>query len=55
MRWGVPDEITANNKTVELCLNEIKNCRANSIGPCFIVIPPELILDHMILIMYFND
>ena len=38
MRWGVPDETTVNNKTIEICLNEIKNCQKNSIGPNFIVI-----------------
>lgn len=37
MRWGVRDEATADHKTSELCLQEIRNCQRLSPGPNFVV------------------
>lgn len=37
MRWGVRDEATADHKTNELCVQEIKNCQRLTPGPNFIV------------------
>ncbi|XP_068761739.1 NACHT domain- and WD repeat-containing protein 1-like [Montipora capricornis] len=36
MRWGVRDEATADHKTNELCLQEIKNCQRLTPGPNFV-------------------
>lgn len=38
MNWGVTDEFINQEKTTELCLNEIKCCQEISIGPSFVVI-----------------
>lgn len=35
MRWGISDIAVKENKTIEICLNEIDNCRDQSIGPFF--------------------
>lgn len=35
MRWGISDAAVKENKTIELCLNEIDKCRDESIGPFF--------------------
>lgn len=37
MRWGVRDEATADHKTNELCVQEIKNCQRLTPGPNFVV------------------
>ena len=37
MRWGIKSELTKDNITTTLCLNEIKNSIQYSIGPNFIV------------------
>jgi hypothetical protein len=37
MKWGVSDEFINQDKSTELCLNEIKQCQENSIGPSFVV------------------
>ena len=37
MRWGVRDEATADHKTNELCMQEIKNCQRLTPGPNFVV------------------
>ena len=37
MRWGVPDEAQDDHMTVDVCLNEIRNCQKVSIGPNFMV------------------
>ena len=37
MRWGIKSELTKDNITTTLCLNEIKNSQIYSIGPNFIV------------------
>ena len=37
MRWGITDEATNQNKTTEICLNEIRKCFNESIGPSFVV------------------
>ena len=37
MRWGIKSELTKDNVTTTLCLNEIRNCQKYSIGPNFIV------------------
>jgi hypothetical protein len=37
MRWGIKSELTKDNITTSLCLNEIKNSQIYSIGPNFIV------------------
>ena len=37
MRWGVREEATADHKTTELCLQEIRNCQRLSRGPNFVV------------------
>ena len=37
MRWGVRDEATADHKTSELCMQEIRNCQRLSPGPNFVV------------------
>lgn len=37
MRWGVRDEATADHKTNELCVQEIKNCQRLTLGPNFVV------------------
>lgn len=52
MRWGISDEASKGNRTIELCLKEIEKCRDVSIGPFFCVMlgnkygyrppPPEL-------------
>ena len=38
MRWGVRDEATADHKTSELCMQEIRNCQRLTAGPNFVVI-----------------
>lgn len=38
MRWGVRDEATADHKTNELCMQEIKNCQRLTPGPNFVVV-----------------
>jgi len=35
MRWGISDQAVKENRTIELCMNEIENCRNVSIGPFF--------------------
>jgi len=37
MRWGVRDETTADHKTNEICVQEIKNCQRLTPGPNFVV------------------
>ncbi|KAK2159830.1 hypothetical protein LSH36_145g04060 [Paralvinella palmiformis] len=37
MRWGVTDEALDDHMTIEVCLNEIRNCQKMSIGPNFMV------------------
>ena len=37
MRWGISNELTNSHSATAVCLNEIKNCQNNSIGPNFIV------------------
>ena len=37
MRWGVRDEATDDHMTVDLCLEELKNCQTMSTGPNFVV------------------
>lgn len=39
MRWGIPSDAHEYHGTTELCLNEINNCKAYSIGPNFVVLP----------------
>ena len=36
MRWGITDEVTRNNLTSTICLNEIRNCQKDSFGPNFV-------------------
>lgn len=36
MRWGVTKQLTKQNITEELCLNEIRNCKRISCGPNFV-------------------
>lgn len=38
MRWGVRDESTDDQSTLELCLKELKACQELSTGPNFMVI-----------------
>lgn len=38
MRWGIRDEATADHKTNELCMQEIKNCQRLTPGPNFVVL-----------------
>jgi hypothetical protein len=35
MRWGISDQAVEENRIIELCMNEIENCRNESIGPFF--------------------
>ena len=37
MRWGISTEASIDHKTTEICLNEIRNSKKDSIGPYFIV------------------
>ena len=36
MRWGVRDEMTNEHMTTDLCMTELRNCQAYSMGPNFI-------------------
>ncbi|EDO31117.1 predicted protein, partial [Nematostella vectensis] len=36
MRWGVRDEATADHKTSDLCIQEIKNCQRLTQGPNYV-------------------
>jgi hypothetical protein len=36
MRWGIPSELDINHSTTNICLNEIKECQKNSLGPNFV-------------------
>ncbi|XP_067856040.1 NACHT domain- and WD repeat-containing protein 1 [Heptranchias perlo] len=38
MRWGVPNALTADHMTTELCLREIESCQRMSLGPTFIAL-----------------
>ncbi|XP_078077476.1 NACHT domain- and WD repeat-containing protein 1 [Mustelus asterias] len=38
MRWGVPDALTADHMSTELCLREIESCQRMSMGPTFIAL-----------------
>ena len=35
MRWGISDQAVKENRTIDLCMKEIENCRHVSIGPFF--------------------
>lgn len=37
LRWGVTRDIELTNITTQLCINEVKKCLNESIGPAFIV------------------
>ena len=36
MRWGVRDESTDDHATAAICLEEIRQCQATSVGPSFV-------------------
>ena len=36
MRWGVRDESTDDHATAAICLEEIRQCQATSVGPNFV-------------------
>src|SRR5579872_6364255 len=38
LRWGVRDEATLDQKTMEICLREIERCQRTGIKPNFIVL-----------------
>ncbi|XP_067906172.1 NACHT domain- and WD repeat-containing protein 1 [Heterodontus francisci] len=38
MRWGVPNTLTADHMSTELCLREIESCQRMSLGPTFIAL-----------------
>ncbi|XP_078423676.1 NACHT domain- and WD repeat-containing protein 1 [Cetorhinus maximus] len=38
MRWGVPDTLTTDHMSTELCLREIESCQKMSVGPTFIAL-----------------
>ena len=38
MRWGISSDVTNTHKATQICLNEIKICQSNSIGPNFITL-----------------
>ncbi|XP_072123382.1 NACHT domain- and WD repeat-containing protein 1 [Mobula birostris] len=38
MRWGVPDTLTADHMSTEMCLREIESCQKVSVGPTFIAL-----------------
>ncbi|XP_051886627.1 NACHT domain- and WD repeat-containing protein 1 [Pristis pectinata] len=38
MRWGVPNTLTADHMSTELCLREIESCQRVSLGPTFIAL-----------------
>ncbi|XP_048404343.2 NACHT domain- and WD repeat-containing protein 1 isoform X2 [Stegostoma tigrinum] len=38
MRWGVPNTLTTDHMTTELCLREIESCKRISLGPTFIAL-----------------
>ena len=37
MRWGISHELTNTHCATKVCIDEIKNCKKNSVGPNFIV------------------
>jgi hypothetical protein len=37
MRWGISQEANIDHSTSEICLNEIRNSKKDSIGPYFVV------------------
>ncbi|XP_072407531.1 NACHT domain- and WD repeat-containing protein 1 [Chiloscyllium punctatum] len=38
MRWGVPNTLTADHMSTELCLTEIESCKRMSLGPTFVAL-----------------
>ena len=38
MRWGISNDVTNTHMATQICLNEIKICQNNSIGPNFITL-----------------
>ncbi|XP_023331552.1 NACHT and WD repeat domain-containing protein 2 [Eurytemora carolleeae] len=38
VRWGVRDESTDDHSTTNIFLQEVKNCKINSLGPSFILL-----------------
>lgn len=37
LRWGVREEAQDDHATIDVCLQEIENCKASSVGPSFVV------------------
>eukprot|EP00049_Salpingoeca_infusionum_P015661 m.306518 g.306518 ORF g.306518 m.306518 type:complete len:2218 (-) comp15923_c1_seq2:58-6711(-) len=38
MRWGIRDESTADHKTTDICMEEIRACQTESLGPNFVTL-----------------
>src|SRR5271157_1365300 len=38
LRWGVRDEASLDQKTIEICLREIERCQSTGIKPNFIIL-----------------
>jgi len=41
LRWGISEEASLDQRTIDICLNEIKRCRATSPRPNFIILLGE--------------
>ena len=37
MRWGIREQAEDDHLTTDICINEIKECQRNSVGPNFVV------------------
>ena len=41
LRWGISEEASLDQRTIDICLNEVKRCRATSPRPNFIILLGE--------------